>query len=218
MTAALIGESSGMPHSAGCDSNFIRPNTGGTHGGADTVCDIIFHLAGLAVDRGQTGIAAAIPDSPDEHSGAVAPIVPSTTRGTTRAVGGHARADRQPGRLVLDRAGRGDSPDAAANRRAVAAHHDLGRGPHRIPRSSPREPLAPILSLRRLSAAGAAAHRAIRVILAALGRIGRIRHLRCRYRIRGGAIRLLRERRARPLRPPARTAGGGGSAPAGRAA
>jgi hypothetical protein len=56
--------------------DFIDANAGATYSGADNVCDNISHLAGLAVDRGQTGIAAAISDNPDEYQGATARIVP----------------------------------------------------------------------------------------------------------------------------------------------
>jgi hypothetical protein len=75
----LSGESSNLPE---CPflrvviGIFIDANAGVTHGAADNVCENISHLAGLAVDRGQTGIAAAISDNPDEHPGAIARIVP----------------------------------------------------------------------------------------------------------------------------------------------
>jgi hypothetical protein len=65
-----------MPLLRGAVRNFIDANTGGPGGDTDNVCDNISHRAGLAVDRGQTGIAAAISDNPDEYEGAAARIVP----------------------------------------------------------------------------------------------------------------------------------------------
>jgi hypothetical protein len=70
-----IVELPGMPLSPTAIYKFIGLNTGGHRDGADNVWTSSPHLAGLAVDRGQTGIAAAISDNPDEHSGTIARIV-----------------------------------------------------------------------------------------------------------------------------------------------
>ena len=128
------------------------------------------------------------------------------------------RAGRPAAASVRDRAGRGGRGAAAADRGTVTADHDLGRGPHRVPRRGARQPAASVRLLRRLPAAAAAAYRAIRVVSAVAGRGRRIRHFRCGDRGRGGAIRLPRERGAHSLRLAARAAGGGGPAASGRAA